>query len=757
MFLDFGSIAVMLRTKLDELTNQIKERLKDAYSVVRDRHDKINERLKLIKNNVVQIEQALDSAPQSLAEQLLEQLNESREQIEQIYDELKLICAPGSSSSSSSNFVQPTVTPVTVTSTLATNTNVNSICNSTCSLFIDNNLYPQFNYFVDLNKLVNEINALNVQIFNINPNQNSDYSVIVDNNNEYIENAIFYCTVTSRLFNDGSCWLKILCSQNDIPSTVESIESANESQLRVINKALEKTNLFIEELNKQVRRKRIGNKHWLTYAEAGRIPLAGEKCFCLEAKTRKWLRSVVVVSSNNGQSNEIRFLDTGGQTETNYSSDQMLIWPTSGADEDESNLDLMILAPVKSIKCYLFDQENKINPICLETKFHFKDITVNKRYFKCRLIKQYTESSDTEWYVELMDKQMSVNDEIIQYNKKEMEKSNNKSAKVFNSCDYRVQTGQITEIVNHMVKTRPDDLTPSSQEQVHENHQENVQEHVQEQVEEQVEEQMHVPLQQTPESEENSPKNADSTTIALATSTSIDSSNLECSDIEDQTEANRAYKLTRGKCVCSKHISEEGIFWIRPLISASSELFEHFKEMSKYIGDFIERGKWCSYAVSGKPLVPWKKCFVRLPPFNQQQHYQWYRGQIEKVFNQNRARVRMLDNGFAKDLDIKDIYPHRRFLDEKIDTKLEYLAIRCCLFPPGYKIKFSIIISNRLGVSLSLFLMMQLRRLSYKFRYIQKKCGYLKVKIKYNSTFFEKRLKIIIIKIYKYLFSLTYI
>jgi site-specific DNA-adenine methylase len=49
MFLDFGSIAVMLRTKLDELTNQIKERLKDAYSVVRDRHDKINERLKLIK------------------------------------------------------------------------------------------------------------------------------------------------------------------------------------------------------------------------------------------------------------------------------------------------------------------------------------------------------------------------------------------------------------------------------------------------------------------------------------------------------------------------------------------------------------------------------------------------------------------------------------------------------------------------------------------------------------------------------------
>ena len=54
----------------------------------------------------------------------------------------------------------------------------------------------------------------------------------------------------------------------------------------------------------------------------------------------------------------------------------------------------------------------------------------------------------------------------------------------------------------------------------------------------------------------------------------------------------------------------------------------------------------------------------------------------------------MLDNGFAKDLDIKDIYPHRRFLDEKIDTKLEYLAIRCCLFPPGYKIKLSQDASN---------------------------------------------------------------
>ena len=213
-----------------------------------------------------------------------------------------------------------------------------------------------------MNKLV-AINELNVQIFNINPNKihSSEYSVInVDNNNnnnnyEYIENAVFYCTITSRLFNDGSCWLKILCSQNDLPSTLNAdvacIESTvNESQMRVFNKALEKTNIFIEELSKQVRRKRIGDKNWLTYAEASRIPVAGEKCFCLETKTRKCLRSLVVASTNNGQSNEIRFLDTGGQIETNYSPDQMLIWPTGciTSDEEESssssslpNLDLM--------------------------------------------------------------------------------------------------------------------------------------------------------------------------------------------------------------------------------------------------------------------------------------------------------------------------------------------------------------------------------------------------------------------------------
>ena len=46
----------MMRCKLDDLTNQIKEKLKDAYSVVRDRQDKITNRLKEIKQTTDQIE-----------------------------------------------------------------------------------------------------------------------------------------------------------------------------------------------------------------------------------------------------------------------------------------------------------------------------------------------------------------------------------------------------------------------------------------------------------------------------------------------------------------------------------------------------------------------------------------------------------------------------------------------------------------------------------------------------------------------------
>ena len=139
----------MMRCKLDDLTNQIKEKLKDAYSVVRDRQDKITNRLKEIKQTTDQIEFNLKQEQQS-NDDFIQKLKEQREQIDQIYDDLKLICDCALNQQQG------------ITVTAASNVgNTNSISNcSNCSLFIDINLYPQFNYFIDMAKLIKDINVV---------------------------------------------------------------------------------------------------------------------------------------------------------------------------------------------------------------------------------------------------------------------------------------------------------------------------------------------------------------------------------------------------------------------------------------------------------------------------------------------------------------------------------------------------------------------------------------------------------------------
>jgi chromosome segregation ATPase len=56
LYSDFGTIAVMMRAKLDEVSDKIKERLKDAYSVIRDTQTKISNKINEIKNLATQIE-----------------------------------------------------------------------------------------------------------------------------------------------------------------------------------------------------------------------------------------------------------------------------------------------------------------------------------------------------------------------------------------------------------------------------------------------------------------------------------------------------------------------------------------------------------------------------------------------------------------------------------------------------------------------------------------------------------------------------
>jgi hypothetical protein len=164
-------------------------------------------------------------------------------------------------------------------------------------------------------------------------------------------------------------------------------------------KQVQKRNLFLEELSKSVRRKRIGDSEWQTYAEAGREPTINEKCFYLEPATRKWMRARINSFDKEKQLWRVRLMDTG-HLEHVTSTDSLLSW--------RDDIELARLPP-RSIKALLHKHASasrtasshsdlvpdSVEPqierndyernICVQTRFFFKDITHNKQ-LRCALI-----------------------------------------------------------------------------------------------------------------------------------------------------------------------------------------------------------------------------------------------------------------------------------------------------------------------------------------------------------------------------------
>jgi hypothetical protein len=280
--------------------------------------------------------------------------------------------------------------------------------------------------------------------------------------------------------------------------------------------------MLIEEMNKFVRRKRIGDKDWQTYAEAERIPQLNEKCFCLEPKSRKWLRAKIVSLDNSKALCKVRYLDTGNLETNFYTFDSLMVW---------KEFELSRIAP-RAIRCVLHKSRHGGDPyekdIGLETKFLFKDLTARQN-LKCVLVEPLAraavenkndiyinESEDQTWVVKLykpgeyrkllengsllskdslkddnnnlsadsgktMDSKpmyernlsviepKSINDLISEQGEQERKhwanKSNPQSA--FNSADIRVKAGQVEASFN-MVKTgrvEQDSTEPQQQQQ----------------------------------------------------------------------------------------------------------------------------------------------------------------------------------------------------------------------------------------------------------------------------------------------------
>jgi hypothetical protein len=251
-----------------------------------------------------------------------------------------------------------------------------------CSLFGDNFLYPQLDYYVDLGRLRLAINDLNVQIgkANASDDESSEW-VNYQTSMELEKDTILDCLVSTGILYDGYFWLQ--------PAAKSSNEFEHLESTQKLKKIQQKVNHYIDELSKHVRRKRIGDESWQTFAEANRTPQINEKCFCLEPKTRKWMRASIVKYNIENKTAQLLLLDSGVCDSTVYSLESLIPW--------REDFDLAKVA-ARAVKCVL--EKNRHNgddkedeaanfekQIEQESRFLFRDLTAPSP-IKCLLVKQ---------------------------------------------------------------------------------------------------------------------------------------------------------------------------------------------------------------------------------------------------------------------------------------------------------------------------------------------------------------------------------
>jgi len=732
LLMDFGVIATMIRQKLDEVTNNIKEKLKDAYSVVRDTQIKISNKLtemKLLtdrirmledlrtKKNSVGNESSISELPFSnfeavppsgalmTDEMIIEEINTAYERIDQINEDLKRI--------SETSGYNANISASDSTSQI-----------STSSLFVDNTLYPKFNYFVDTRKLVEAIQEIGVQIGSTDILNPKTYFLDTNEDSQelpqYSNNSSFYSSITSGISNEGCFWVQLNFKSDELTAHLTPTDSNNNTTTNnQRNNKNAKINMFIEEISKYIRLKRIGDKLWQSYAEANRVPEVNEKCFCLEPNTRKWLRAKVISYEMNVC--KVRFMDTGyNHFESNsFTLDNLLIW---------QNFDLANY-PARSIKCVLQKPDSELNyenNICLETKFHFKDTLANKN-FKCELIEPVKEqgwehmaSDELTWIVKINSlsnaesPNMSINDSIINYNNQELLALENKTAgkNAFKSIDIRVESG-IVGVVSQLVKTNCEqnkqnalvstsssfsgnkdqqNTDSDSTTKLHNSSESNYigssvinsfSDRIVEDAE--AEKKAHEGNKITAMSLPNLPigQTQDEAIVKIAKLESVieptilDNNNNEtcvlkpepCQqsndstldekqnlDIDDQTDERRHFKARHGVCRVDSNIDTNGIFWIRPLTQNKSN------PNSTSHGNFRKLSKFIGDFLTKTQWKSFSELHI-VPESNRKCFFrfrnEWSRGYIEEV-RQDDCKVRDLDFGNLAIVSYESVYPHRR-------------------------------------------------------------------------------------------------
>jgi hypothetical protein len=215
-------------------------------------------------------------------------------------------------------------------------------------------------------------------------------------------------------------------------------------------------NHIIDELNKIIRINRIRDGQWRTFAEQNKVPYIGERCFCLEKRTRKWLRALVDTFDTSDNVCKIRYLDTGF-LEPNVSLDNLLQW---------KDFELSQSLSFQAVQCALNDfNREDFKKFLHETKYYFKDYIYNRK-FKCKLKEKiqsvYSCSNSDCWLIELYDigttdSQIADNDDNVEssiiklndkINEKNMESYLNSTTNSFASQDIRLTESKSMNIIH---------------------------------------------------------------------------------------------------------------------------------------------------------------------------------------------------------------------------------------------------------------------------------------------------------------------
>jgi hypothetical protein len=502
--------------------------------------------------------------------------------------------------------------------------------------------YPNLKYSVPTDQLKDAINSIKMDI------KSDDVELDEIKLAKIGVDQAIDCVITSGLDDNGRFWLQL---------STENNQSAR----------------VIDDISKFIRFKRITDSTWFTFDEdpQKRVPELHEKCFCLNNKSKKWLRVVIEEFNNEKNVYKVRCCDTN-TVDNDVQLDKLMKWK----DFSLNDIDF------QSIRCCLFVPQSE-KRFTYDTKYLFKDLTHNKK-FKC-VFKQFLDNNI--WLVELYSQldyekiicdsdiqHCSINKYIIDdYNENLCMKKTRTCADIrlddknpaikicYNVVSYsdnnlsnKVATESVVESVNEPCLTESCSMSENIAQLIN-----NIN----------VGDDIMVISNVISDIISNIESNIDNVFDGLK----LEDKLYETADENNESEDTDSVVAGRsGECFISTDISENGTFWISPKVNSKS--LKKIGVLSNVIGNFLNETKQKSFLELNIDPHVGMKCFVAVLDKNKKVENK--RGLIEEVdYEKKHSIVCLVDRGTLIVVSFRNSYPFTEF--KGVDFKFK--AVRCAI------------------------------------------------------------------------------